>query len=157
MDLAVSVNFLDAGTSGTSVSSTSMDCLESDASEGWDGGGGTRSANLVTNCSRVTKRVSISGSVIMKIRWSKIGGCSSEIRDRHSRLHTPTANSAADRDHPPLWLVVLAKIVFLWFALDDAEEELAQIGVGRLGIAQNLAHVEFQVAAEARAKLTIRG
>lgn len=65
--------------------------------------------------------------------------------------------SPPNRNHLPPRLVVVAELVLLGFAIDHIEEKFGDIVVGHLGIAQHIAHVEFEMASQTRPQLAVAG
>src|SRR2546430_387024 len=65
-------------------------------------------------------------------------------------------NSAADRDHLPIRLVVRPKIMLLGFAIDHVEEKLAQFRVARAG-PEWFHDVELQITPETRPQFSVAG
>jgi hypothetical protein len=66
---------------------------------------------------------------------------------QHDRKEASIANSAADRDHLTIRLVIISEIVLCRFALDYIEKELPQLRITRAG-PQRFHDVELQIAAE---------
>src|SRR5436309_15427626 len=67
-----------------------------------------------------------------------------------------TVSSSANGDHLSVRLIVVAKIVFLRFAIDHVEKELSQLRVCRAG-AEWRHDVELEITAETRAQFAVAG
>src|SRR5256885_16457539 len=67
---------------------------------------------------------------------------------RVRRPRYASAVSPANRDHHPAGLVAFTEIVLLRFALDNVDEKLPELGVGRAR-PQHFHDVEFEITAEA--------
>src|SRR5690606_720032 len=57
----------------------------------------------------------------------------------------------------PAGLVVFSELVLLWFSLDHVEEKTGEIPVALFRVAEDFAHVELEVTAEAGTQFAVTG